>query len=319
MKKFTKIAVIVALVFLILGSIFCALGMGIGFRFSDFRNAVEEGGFSVGPFFDIPYIWYGNDDMGWNDGEMNWSSQDTDSFQFEKDSIKNLEVDVDYAGMVIEEDKNLDSGDIHVDVEYRGQNHRREVEVSVSGSALKIEDDSPRRIRNRDSARITIRIPKELADGWLDKIDIEQGAGYAHLNTPLTAGEISINVNAGECIASEKLTAKTSMSLEVDAGKIELSDLEAEKLKMHAGVGELDVSAMQAEKIEMECGIGNITAAAAGKESDYSYEIDCNVGSIEVGDRVYSGLDSERTIKNPGNKKMEIKCGVGNVNISFQE
>lgn len=318
MKKFTKIALIVALAFVILGSIFCAVGMGIGFHFSDFRNAVEAGEFSIGPLQHIPFIRYENDDMEWEDGKMNWSSEETENFRFAGDSVKNLDMDVDYAGVVIEEGS--DSSDICVDVEYRRKSHKRKVEVSMSGDTLKIKDGKVKRIRNSDSVRITIKIPEKLLESqWLNEVDIEQGAGYAHLNVPLTAKEISINVDAGECMVSKKLTAEKSMSLEVDAGRIELADLETEKLKMHTGVGQLTVSMMQAEKIEMECGIGAITATAAGRESDYSYEIECSVGSTAVGGSIYNGLGSERKIKNPGNKKMEIECGVGNVNISFSQ
>ena len=54
MKNFTKAALIITLVLVILGSAFCAVGMGIGFSFPEFWEHVEMGEYSFGPFFKIP-------------------------------------------------------------------------------------------------------------------------------------------------------------------------------------------------------------------------------------------------------------------------
>ena len=73
-----------------------------------------------------------------------------------------------------------------------------------------------------------------------------------------------------------------------------------------------------AEKIEMEGGIGTIQIKAAGVETDYSYDIDCGVGSVTIGNHSYTGLSAGGEIKNQGSKEMEIDCGVGNVEVSFE-
>ncbi|MCI8482827.1 MAG: DUF4097 domain-containing protein [Lachnospiraceae bacterium] len=321
MKNFTKIALIITLILAIAGGTLCAVGMGIGFQFSDFWDEVKTGEFSIGPLRHIPYIRYHNDDFDLEDdqaGKMSWTSQKTENFQFAWKDMKKIEIDADYAGISIEEDTAGDKENLYLDVEYRKKDHRRQLKVVMDGETLKIEDQGTWRIRNDESVRITMRVPKELMEsGYLKKIEVDQDAGYLHVDTPLTAEEIQLNIDAGECFVAEKMTAAKKISAEIDAGRMELNELETEELEMSAGIGELYTSQVQAEKIEISCGIGSVEVEVAGKESDYSYEISCDVGNLQVGDHDYSGFGSERTIKNPGKKKMEIDCGVGDVDISF--
>lgn len=327
MKNFTKIALVITLVLAIAGSILCVVGMGIGFQFSDFWAKVEAGEFSIGPLRHIPYVRYHNSDQDWEDdqewrdgqeGKMSWTSQKTENFHFSWKDMKKIEIDADYAGILIEEDTTGDKENLYIDVEYRKKNPKRQLKVSMDGNTLKIKDQGTWRIRNDESVRITMRVPKELMEsGHLKEVKVDQDAGYLHVNTPLTAEEIQLDIGAGECFVAEKITAAKKISAEVEAGQMDLSDLETEKLELSAGIGELFASQVQAEKIEIDCGIGSVEVEVAGRESDYSYEISCDVGNLEVGDHDYSGFGSERTIENPGKKKMKIDCGVGNVDISF--
>ena len=158
-----------------------------------------------------------------------------------------------------------------------------------------------------------------MEDMWLDSVNIEQNAGYIDINMPLTAKDISINVDAGVCSVNEKLTAKEELCAQVDAGQISLSEIAAESLDLSAGMGQLYVECMEADVVEMECGIGQIQVTAAGKESDYSYNIECAVGSVRIGGDEYSGLGSGREIENDGSREMDIECNVGEVSVSFTE
>ncbi|MEH2943632.1 DUF4097 family beta strand repeat-containing protein [Lachnospiraceae bacterium KK002] len=318
MKNFTKAALIIALILVILGSLLCAVGMGIGFRFSEFWNQVEAGEFSIGPIRHIPFIRYGSSDLEWDDDSIDWDSADEDAFDFSCEDIKKIKMDVDYSGVRIVE--NTDSNLVQMNVQYRREDHRYQVQAYMDGSTLKIEHKGSGRIRNYDSSRVTLELPRELMEQvQLKEIDLEQGRGYIYMGMPLTAEKISISVGAGKCETGEKLTAKKKLSVSVDAGEIELGELEAEELKLEGGVGTLIAALIRAEEIEIEGGVGTIEVEAAGKERDYSYDIECGVGRLEIGENEYGGLSSSRSIENPGSKKMKIECGVGEVEVSFQE
>lgn len=317
MKNFTKAALIITLILVILGSIFCAVGLGIGFQFSDFWDDVEAGEFSIGPFKHIPFI-YGRNDWG-DDGKVNWESQDSESFQFAWEEIRELEMDLSYGGIAIEKSEK-DRENIYIDVEYRKKNHKRQIKAYMSGGSLCIEEEGASSVRNDDSAIITLQIPEEVMDNMrLDSIEMEQDAGYIDVNMPLTAKNISITVDTGVCSVNEKLTASGELTAEVGAGQITLSEIEAKSLDLSAGIGQLLVERMEAEAIDIECGVGQIQVTAAGKESDYSYSIECAVGSVSIGDHDYSGLGRERTIENEGGREMDIECNVGDVYVTFTE
>ena len=315
MKKFTKAALIIALVLVILGSICCAVGLGIGFNFSNIKEDVEAGEFSIGPIKDIPFIWYGNDRLNWDDDGEDWEVAESQEYDFPIENMKKLDVEVYYGTVVLE--KNTDSQNIHVAVEYRKENHKRQVKSYADGKTLKIEETGSKHSNHNDSTRITIQIPEGMEA--FDEVELDQAAGMIYVNIPLTAKEIDINVDAGECVVSEKLTADKSIAAVVNAGTIQLEELKSEELELEAGVGELITGEVQADKIEIDCGVGSIETEVAGKEEDYSYDIDCGVGSVEIGDSSYSGLSSGKEIRNPGNKKMEVDCSVGSIVVDFSE
>ena len=315
MKNFTKIALIVTLVLVILGSICCAIGLGIGYNFSEISKEVglvELGKFSIGPI-KFPFFGYGNS-FDWDD-EEDWESNASEQLHFPWEDIENLELDVSYGTVEVIETK---GDELYVDVEYRKENSRRKVDVSLDGDTLKIEETGSKRGYRNDSTRIYIRIPEEMLnkDQWKD-IELSQSAGSIYVDVLLTAKNIHINVDAGECVVHRKLTAREELTAEVGTGEMKLQELEAKEVELNAGVGELTTGVVTAENMEIDCGIGNIETVAAGTETDYSYEIECKVGEVEIGGKSYSGLNSEKKVKNQGSRNMEINCGVGNVEVRF--
>ena len=180
---------------------------------------------------------------------MDWESKDSESFEFSWKEISELELDVDYSGITIEK-SGKDEETIYIFVDYRKENHRRQVKAYTSGKTLYIEEEGASRVRGNDSSRITVQIPETvMEDMRLDSVNIEQNAGYIDINMPLTAKDISINVDAGVCSVNEKLTAKEELCAQVDAGQISLSEIAAESLDLSAGMGQLYVECMEADAV----------------------------------------------------------------------
>lgn len=325
MKNFTKIGLILALVLVILGSVFCTVSLCLGFDFSEFRQDVEDGQYVFGPIGSIGnVIW---NDFQWKDNGGFWNGAVKDEYTFEwkrdgeEPQIDKLYLDVYYGSVyIVENTKNED--EVYVKVEYRKKNHRRDVEASMDGTELNIRETGSKRSINNDSTRVTIYIPKDMADGKdsiLKEITIHQNAGDIFVDIPLTAEEINITENAGECDVSAKLNAKNKLTVEVNAGEMDLNNIKASELTLKTGVGELDVEKMEADNISVDCGVGSIDASVRGREDDYDYEISCNMGEVSIGDESYGGMGMSKEIHNGRDKKMQINCGVGEVDISFDD
>ncbi len=325
MKGFTKAALIMSLVLIVLGSMFCMISLGIGFNFSEFWDDVEEGEFSIGPIQDIPFVSVGNR-LNWRDDGKDWHASSTEDYTFscqgekQEDIIDILELKV-YYGTVDFVESTKDSDEIQVKVEYRKKNHRRNVEVYKDGTALRIEENGSRKSVWNDSTRVTIGIPAntKAKSGLFKKINMEQASGDVFVDVPLTADEININVNAGECDVVEEITALENFKAEIGAGKISLEQISAKEIVLKANVGEINTEELYADNISIDCGVGAIEAVAGGKEQDYNYDIKCNIGDVEIGDNSYSGFSSRRKVNNEGSKVMKVDCGVGSVEVSFED
>ena len=69
---------------------------------------------------------------------------------------------------------------------------------------------------------------------------------------------------------------------------------------------------------DLESGVGEIIFTAIGNETDYNYDLNCDIGSIVCGEREFTEIGSEYQIENQSDKTMSIECGVGEVNVQFQ-
>ena len=325
MKGFTKFALILSLVFVVLGSVFCMIGIGIGFRFEDFWDGVEEGEFSIGPIGNIP-LGFQDNHLSWLDDGEDWDSVSSKDYTFpasgnnKETTVDKLNLDV-YYGTVNIVENTQNAKEIKVTVEYRKKDHKREVKAYQDGTTLRIEEVGSRHSIHNDSTRITIQIPEATKglEQILKVITIKQNAGDIYVDTPLTAEEINITVKAGECDVSEKLAANKRFWADVGAGQMDLEEVESPRVELKTGVGEISAEEVIADDIYLNCGVGSIDLEAYGTEQDYSYEVNCGVGEVEIGDNSFSGLGNKRKIKNPGGKNMEIDCGVGNVEVCFSE
>lgn len=322
MKHFIKFALILSLVLVVLGSVCCTVSFGIGFNYSDFWADVEDGKYSFGPISEVgDAIWRNGDN--WRDDGVNWKSASTNEYAFSwkgegEERITRLDLDVYYGKVRMEE---YDGDEIQVKVEYRKKNHRRKVEAYNDGGILKIQETGSKRSKNNDSTRITIGIPAEMMTGTqiLEAISLKQDAGAIYTDLPLKAEKISINVNAGECLAYEKLTALTEFRADVGAGEIDLEAIEAPEVTLNADVGQIDTETITADNLYIDCGIGSIDAQVCGREKDYNYRISCSIGEVSIGDHDFHAIGAKKEIDNSANKMIQVDCKIGEVEVSFDD
>ena len=307
MKKFTKGALIAALVFVALGTALCFAGAGIGFHYSSIPKMIKEGVFSIGP----EDVWHWND---WDNDWKSWNGGTTEEYDFsaeECSEIRSLNLVVD-CGIVEVEETGKNEG-IHIDVKYRRKNSKRNISVDKSGDTLKIKDDTSWNFLNSDNIYIKIQIP---ADMEFETVELQNKAGEVSVNHALHTKDLNVIVGAGECNINKELQVAGTLYAEVDAGQIDFAGISAEKLELNAGVGELDVEHASADEVILDCGVGELNITLDGREDDYSYSVDCGVGEVTVGGSDYSGLGATKEVTG-GDKKVNIDCGVGEITVDF--
>lgn len=252
MRKFTKIALIVATIMGIVG-IGCLIGaVSMGLTWGTFRDMLNDGKLSFGT------------GVTWNSGE----DGKADGSITEVDEVfHSLDVELKAGKLEIYYD---DVDKVQVE-----QEETPAFKCYVEDSTLHVEGGQTFGV-NSTQARIVIRIPRNFS---FAEFELEVGAGEAAVDGVI-ANEASINVGAGKATIT-KLDAK-----EVDAS---------------VGAGELYLEVV-------------------GKKEDYSYNLECGIGELKVGDEAYDGLAGERTIKNKDAKHfLDVECGIGKMQIDFTE
>ena len=198
-------------------------------------------------------------------------------------SIRCLELDVNYASVTIgvsEDDR------IAVKARNAGKYFKENVK---DGDTLILEDNRP---TGKSTPELEIMLPERM----FDDVDLELGAGELTVQK-LQAREFSLDMSAGSGSIDTLLTS--------------------EDASLNVGVGELTIGYFDGSDLELDCGTGQLTITIAGKEQDYNYELECGIGSIDIGGSSYSGLSSERSVDNGALHTISADCGIGEISLQF--
>lgn len=155
-----------------------------------------------------------------------------------------------------------------------------------------------------------------LPEKTYDSIDIEMGAGVVTMGE-LVADSVSITVGAGE-MSIESITAD-ELKMEVAAGSCNIESMAVRELDADIAMGKFDGKGTVEQELNAQVGMGEITLKLTGKEADYDYSVDCGAGEVRIGNWGYEGIAGEEKKDNPGNKEIDVDCGMGSVDIRFEE
>ena len=288
MRKFSKIVLGAAAVLTVAGLGLSTGGVAMGASLFELDLKKYYDFHDMGRFLRLA-DW----DEDWDDWEEDWDEDSgkilslNDDGVYTADSVSELELHLKYDELILQESE---GDEVTVRVSGDGEDN---VRLKQEGGELEIE--SRKKVEDRT---VTVSYP---ADMEFRKVSIEVEQGIVSLDDDLDANELEVSVGAGTFDNSAEVTAREA-DIEVSAGTIELSDLDA-------------------QKISAECGMGSMDLSLAGAYEDYNYSLECGAGSISLGDEgEYSGVGTSRKVKNPNaSRRMEIECGMGEVNVDFEE
>ncbi len=266
----------------ITGIIFCAIG-GIGIATLAI-NGINLNGISIGPSFS--------------------------ESQF---------VNAEMFTMPIEETQEITTLDFSADAGVfkvvRGESFTVETNLStigweISDNCLKIENTASMPFMNFNdvSAVITVTIPErqfnevklELNAGEFyaddiiaDKLIIKMDAGEAVFNNVSAISDSDITINAGECIFQSSVLNNSEINM--DAGEMIFEKCEL--------TGENDIN----------LDFGEISMTLLGKRSDYKFEIENDLGAVNIDEN----SDNDESINPIGT--INVNLDLGECNIEFTE
>lgn len=93
-----------------------------------------------------------------------------------------------------------------------------------------------------------------------------------------------------------------------------------ETVDLELGAGEATMENLVVDHLCAEVGTGQLQIQLAGSEHDYSYDIECGIGEIQIGDSSYGGFGkTQKNISEGTGKSIDLECGIGEIQIDFIE
>lgn len=279
MKKFTRIALILAVVLFSIGLVSVIGSFAMGLTWDSLGDMVDKGKFS----FDLDDIIFDEDYTDDRPANINSDKGQTDTQQ---------------SNMPSQEKE--DNGFAAVQEDF----HSLDIEIGYGVLEIKYGDVEQVQIKQKD----------------VDKYRCYVEEGTLHIEGNRNT-KVGITNQGGKItVVIPKNMVFQEVDLEIGAGKADVADLKANQVDIELGAGEMNVTGIDTKDFNAQTGAGKLYAELVGKQTDYSYELECGIGQLKIGESSYSGLKTEQKIANQGAERFaDIECGVGEIIIKFQE
>lgn len=160
---------------------------------------------------------------------------------------------------------------------------------------------------NKDQL-IVVYLPQDFV---AEKANIEGGAGKVLIDA-LQAEQLTIEGGAG-LFEGDRITAR-KVKIDAGVGRFTLTQANLNDLDLSCGVGKAEISGAVTGKCKLDGGVGALDMTLTGNKTDYTFNVDNGVGSINVDGEHYR--DGQR-VNSEAKNSMEISGGVGSINIRF--
>lgn len=212
--------------------------------------------------------------------------------------IHSLQIQISAADFVIKE---ADHFSVESNLKY--------LTVSEDDGVLKIMEEVKIGVTYSD-AKLTLYVP---AGTVFESASITTGAAKLTAGT-LSAKTLKLQLGAGD-VSIDSLNAALEADIEGGAGKITIAGGTLNDLELEMGVGELNLSAALLGDSDLTLGVGASNLTLIGSRDDYKIEIEKGLGSITVDGESVSDFGTSGN----GQNNVEIKGGVGAINLNFLE
>lgn len=222
---------------------------------------------------------------------------DLTSQSFSKD-YTNLDIEISAADFIIEE------GDA-----FSIDSNHKYLKVEEKNNTLRIYDTKRPFGINNETYKVILTVPKDIV---FDEVSIETGAAKLSVLS-ITTYDLDLHLGAG-LVALTDVTVNTEADIEGGAGSLNIENCSFNNLGLDIGVGECDLEAKLFGNSELNCGVGTANFKLV-ETDDVTYRVDVEKG---LGTVKLDGKKLEKATQfGNGNSKVEINCGVGDVDIDL--
>lgn len=245
--------------------------------------------YGIVQFFDSGFVFDSDFDFG--------DAVELKSQTFEKDSIKQLDIDIAATNLVIK------NGD-----ELKAETDGENIYYEVKGSSLCIREKRKSWFDTHGLGKIVLYVPDTLV---FDEVVINTGAGKIQAQN-LQCERFDLEVGAGSA-DFDKLDVKKDASVQLGAGTIAVNSGSIDKLDLEIGAGRTVFSAAITGSADAEVGVGSLAFKLVGGADDYTVSAQKGLGSISVDGEQING----DTNIGQGLVLIDVENGIGNISVDF--
>lgn len=155
--------------------------------------------------------------------------------------------------------------------------------------------------------RVIITLPPEF---FFKNVDMDIGAGEVSIET-LWCETLELDLGTGNC-SIDSLAVTRRADIDGGAGMLRIDGGSISDLDLDMGVGGLDLTAALLGNTDLDMGVGNVDLNILGDERDYRLDIDKGLGSVHIGERLFSG-----GVLGNGTNRVDIDGGIGDIDVVF--
>lgn len=194
----------------------------------------------------------------------------------------------------------------------------------VEKEIIKTDKDTDVKVDTDSDGEKTYTISEEYK-----YLDIEFGAGKLDIYYDDVE---SIQIKKANVVGFELKTDETSNTLSIEGGLDSNGDSDAvltiiipkdyrfEEVELEIGAGQANVTGLKVNTLDVAVGAGQVNIQINGSEKDYTYNVECGIGNVVIGDRSFGGIGANQNVQQDGSVgKINVECGIGEVRIKFAE
>lgn len=205
------------------------------------------------------------------------------------------------------------------------------LKVITSGDKLKVEVNNTQEVSiNKENNILKINEDTSFFDIFdFDKdiqitVYVPENEKFDNIKINTGAGKVEISklntntlkltLGAGESNISDLIVNDTT-KINGGVGKLTINNSELTNLKMDLGVGEVKVSAKISRDSKIDCGVGRLSLNLNGNKEEYEIKASHGLGRFTIDN---TEIKDDTTYGN-GNNYIKVSGGIGEVNIQFNK
>lgn len=317
MKKFTKITLIIAAVFICVGIVLCCVATTVAGGIGQLRQMAESGALNFGNWHFEDGVYYRGEEKFFGNDISVTLNEDTllkgveSAHMTYSEEIRKIEMELDAGSVVV---KTTEQEEISVSMENGFKKYFTE---KLEGDKLIVTYDT-KGIYNKSTPDIVVFIPKDCV---LKVLEIEADMGNVEV-WDLTQGceKLDITAKMGNIEVHNSLI-DGNCKLKADMGNAQMTKVTCHDTELHAAMGAVSFDGIANGDLRLTTDMGSAKANVEGKESDYNIYLYADMGQIHCNGKTHHSDHHNSSYEyESANAKRDIymESDMGEVELTFK-